>query len=796
MTKNFTLLCLLVCSAPLFSQFNVTLRSNVDYEPDVNDVWGYVAPDGTEYAIVGMNTGISIVSLADPDNATEVAFVPGVESIWRDMKTYGEYAYAVADQGADGLTVIDLSELPARVSSANYQYEVPGFTAPFVRAHNIYIDTTMGIAFTAGGDGNVNSGGMIMFDVKADPAHPPIVALGPNVYSHDVFVQDSIMYASEIYRGELAIYDIHRLDSIVEVGRTRTPYSFTHNAWVNAENTTVFTTDEKADAPVTAYDITDLSDIRLLDEFRPLNSLNTKSIPHNVHVIDNYLSISSYSDGLRVVDASDPTNLIEIANYDTYLGPDGGFNGDWGAFPFLPSGLTLVSDRYTGLFVVEVDYKRAARLEGTILDGNSSTALNNARVEILTDQLNQGIADANGAYATGIADAGTYSVVATADGYYPDTVSLEFQNGITLTQDFVLSPRVSAAVDLTFADRQTGALIMGGILTLINPNVSYTARTDSSGTARLEDIYDYSYSVLVTAWGYQELLLGGIMGDDFQGDTVYLERGYEDSFTTDLGWSVESTTSKGFWERGKPVAIYNSSGTLQPGEDSPADFGDAAYFTELRGGAPNTGDVDRGETVLTSPYLDLTGFGSGLMLTYDYWWGNYDGSKPPANDSLKIELSNGDTTILIGNYRQSVMEWTHDTVFLDNTIGLTDSMRLVITAADQATHDNAVEAGFDNFRILDSLLLSPVAGVPPAAPVQVDIYPNPATAEFNLNYDLRQYTNGELEVFSISGRRIYQQPLPAAQGAVTFGNDWNPGLYLVRITAQGKQVKVAKVVKM
>ncbi len=796
MRKTFTLLCLLIGAAPLWCQLNVTLRSNLDYEPDVNDVWGYVAPDGTEYAIVGMNTGISIVSLADPDHAVEVGFVAGVESIWRDMKTYGEYAYAVADQGADGLTVIDLSELPARVTSVNYQYEVPGFAAPFVRAHNIYVDTSSGLAFTAGGDGNVNSGGMIIFDLQADPAHPPIVALGPPVYSHDVFVQDSIMYASEIYRGELAIYDIHRLDSIVEIGRTRTPSAFTHNAWVNKENTTVFTTDEKADGSVAAYDITNLSDIRLLDEYRPISSLNTKSIPHNVHVIDNYLSISSYSDGLRVVDASDAANLIEVANYDTYPGPDGGFNGAWGAYPYLPSGLTLISDRFTGLYVLEVDYKRAARLVGTVTDLASGLALNTATITIETAQANRGQTDATGVYQTGVADAGLYTVIAEREGYYPDTVEIQLDQGLTVTQDFALSPRLTTSVSVTVLDGRSGAPIAGAFITLINAGATYSTATDSSGLGELQEIYDESYDLLVTAWGYQEKLIEGVRGDDFVGQTVLLERGYEDSFTTDLGWTVETTASAGAWERGTPGAIFNSSGTLQPGTDSPNDIAESAYFTGLAGGEPDSGDVDRGMTVLISPYFDLTDYGTGVELSYDYWWGNYDDATPPANDSLKIELSNGDTTVVIAKYTQSVMAWTRDTIRLDGRLALTDSMRLFVTAADQQAHDNAVEAGFDNFRLLDSLLLSPVAGVAVDRDIRADLYPNPATTEFNLDYDLKGYPAGVLEVFSIRGERVYQQPLGTAQASVSFGYGWKPGLYLLRITAGGKSLKVAKVIKL
>tara|TARA_B100001250_G_C19731302_1_gene758642 strand:- start:122 stop:1381 length:1260 start_codon:yes stop_codon:yes gene_type:complete len=69
----------------------------------------------------------------------------------------------------------------------------------------------------------------------------------------------------------------------------------------------------------------------------------------------DYLVTSYYTSGVTVVDASDPSNLIEVAYYDTSPGYDGGeFEGCWGAYPFLPSGLILASDQQTGLHILEM----------------------------------------------------------------------------------------------------------------------------------------------------------------------------------------------------------------------------------------------------------------------------------------------------------------------------------------------------------------------------------------------------------------------------------------------------------
>ena len=77
-------------------------------------------------------------------------------------------------------------------------------------------------------------------------------------------------------------------------------------------------------------------------------------IPHNTHVLGNYLVTSYYCDGVTVVDASDPYNLAEVAYYDTSDSTGGTFSGAWGAYPWLPSGNILVTDRQEGLHILKI----------------------------------------------------------------------------------------------------------------------------------------------------------------------------------------------------------------------------------------------------------------------------------------------------------------------------------------------------------------------------------------------------------------------------------------------------------
>ncbi|MFT5802765.1 MAG: choice-of-anchor B domain-containing protein, partial [Nonlabens sp.] len=335
MKKFNTLILLLCCSFFTQAQLNLSFVSQLEYNNDLNDVWGYAAPDDTEYALVGLRNGTSVVSLADPENPVEVGFVPGDPSTWRDIKTWGTTAYVTCDSGNDGLVVIDLSDLPNSISSYAVT-TLPGGTLN--RCHNIYIDE-FGYAYLAGC--NLNNGGMIILDCFTNPGTPEFVTNAPNTYAHDVYTRDNKMYASEINAGVFTIYDVTDKENIVDLGNQETPFSFTHNAWLSDDGNYLFTTDELANAPVAAYDVSDPSDIQFLDSYAPFTTLGDGVIPHNVHVWQNWVIVSYYTDGCIILDATYPDNLVEVGNFDTYIPASTGFQGVWGAYPFLPSGLVL-----------------------------------------------------------------------------------------------------------------------------------------------------------------------------------------------------------------------------------------------------------------------------------------------------------------------------------------------------------------------------------------------------------------------------------------------------------------------
>ncbi|WP_187467272.1 choice-of-anchor B family protein [Neolewinella lacunae] len=795
MMQRFLLLALLAYSSLLTAQLNTTLRANLPYNDGVNDVWGYAAPDGTEYAIVGLVNGVSFVSLADPDNPVEVARIAGARSQWRDMKTFGEYAYSVADQGAEGITAFDLRFLPDSVPFRRTQYDIPGFPRTFVRAHNLYIDTEIGRIYTAGGDRNINDGGIFMFDLVANPMIPTLVGMGPQIYSHDVYVKNDTMYCSEIYLGRLAIYDVADLADVELLGSTLTPFTFTHNAWTTDDAQLVFTTDEEPNAPVAAYDISNKDDIELLDEYRPAGTLNRGTIPHNVHVIDEYLSISYYTDGLRVVDASVPDNLVEVANYDTWLGADGDFNGAWGAYPFLPSGLTLVSDRQTGLYVVDVNYLRAARLKGTIVDRDLRTPINNVNVSIASTQPNVEATDALGRYKTGLGTAGTYQVTFSVENYLPLTVTVNLENGVETILDTALQTTVPRFdIDVTVIDDATEAVIPNATFRFFNEELNVERLADANGKVEVPAIFDGEYTLYVAEWGYQTEARTAISSQDLQGVTIRLKRGYMDDFVTDEGWSATGDATSGQWVRDIPIATVNENLIFAPGTDAPGDLGEEAYITGNGGGSAGTDDVDNGTVILTSPTFRPLAGQDTLVVHYQYYFANGGGTGTPLDDTLVIRITNGRDTVVARRHAEDGRVWTQDSFRINDFMDLSDELRVIVSTSDFNTSGHLVEAGFDNFLVTGNNLPTSTEYFG-REDLDLTLFPNPSAAAFALRYDLGSARATQLRVRDALGRQVLARNIEGSQGTVRFGAELPAGLYFVEVMTNNARLWVGKAIK-
>ena len=329
---------LFISYTSVFAQgFNMELMGSLYYPQGLNDVWGYSDGDH-EYALVGTQTGLSVVDVTNPSNLNELYFIPGVQSIWRDIKTWQNYAY-VSVEGTDGLLIVDLSDLSGMSHVFIDDY--------FTEIHNLYIDEN-GFLYAFGG---TSSSGVIILDLNSNPMNPSFAGEFHDYYLHDGMVRGDTLWGAAMYEGLFTVVDVSDKTNIQTMSSHPTPCAFTHNIWVSDDNNYVFATDEQSACYVAAYDVSDIFNITQIDLIQDWSG-TADVVPHNTHVLGDYLITSYYTSGVNIIDASDPFNLEEVAYYDTSPLSGAPMDGCWGAYPYLPSGLILATDQQEGLFVL------------------------------------------------------------------------------------------------------------------------------------------------------------------------------------------------------------------------------------------------------------------------------------------------------------------------------------------------------------------------------------------------------------------------------------------------------------
>ncbi len=333
--RSFLLATLVAASVPA-QGVNCALIGTFNNHGPFNDVWGYTAPNGDEYALLGATTGTVVVDISNPTTPIERGWFPWASSTWRDIRTFGHFAYVVTEATA-GFQIIDLSNPNSPTLIGTFG------TSISTHAHNVCIDEGAGRLYLVG-----TNVGVPAWDLNPNPANPTYIGVASTVGFHDLCVENGYAYASHISGGVLRIMDLATPLPHTILSNSPTPNNFTHNAWPNAAGNLIVTTDEQTGGVIKMFDITNKSQPIPLGQFTP----NTGAVPHNAYIVGNKVHVSWYTEGYRCIDISDPNNPIEIASYDTWPGSTGGFNGCWGCYPFLPSGNILASDRTTGLYVV------------------------------------------------------------------------------------------------------------------------------------------------------------------------------------------------------------------------------------------------------------------------------------------------------------------------------------------------------------------------------------------------------------------------------------------------------------
>ncbi len=298
-----------------------------------SDVWAYTAPDGSEYAIMGVLDGFAVVSIPSMEIVGHIEG-PTEDDVWfhRDVVVRGHYAYTVTENLGtnEGLQIIDLSGLPNGVEL------VAVHTDGVVSSHNLDVDEETGYLYIL----NSANNGIVIVDV-ADPENPHNVGTIELPDVHDIHARGDLLYVAEGRSPTFSVWDVSDKASPVMMQRIPVPDGgYVHNIWPSDDGNYLLTTEETTDKTVKVWDISDPDNVELVGEW-----LGVNRIAHNVHIQGDYAFLSHYTGGIIVVDFSDPAHPTQVAEYDTTPDDDeAGFRGTWGATVPTPGGYVYGSD--------------------------------------------------------------------------------------------------------------------------------------------------------------------------------------------------------------------------------------------------------------------------------------------------------------------------------------------------------------------------------------------------------------------------------------------------------------------
>jgi choice-of-anchor B domain-containing protein len=361
-----------------YPSLNINMMSHIDPEKDTTRInkndfrkysgcWGwYQASTKKEYAIAGTATKTYFIDITNPHSPIVLDSVLSHKKActWRELKNYQNYLYVVSDDSKENNTfqIIDMKYLP---DSVHLVYD--DSLAYFQRAHTVWVD---GNKLYVGGPTPYGASTVDMQVYSlANPEAPVLSRTLSDDYAvpyvHDMFVRNDTVYASAGNSG-LQVFKFLSSSNTFTILGSLTSYpesGYNHSSSLTPDGKTLVFCDETPNTSIKVANVSDLNNITVSSMARP--NTNASFVGHNPYVINNsWVVVSAYQDGLLLYNISDPANPLLMGYFDTY--PQGGtgfvtdygpfpWRGNWGAYPFFPSGTIMAIDMQNGLFFLEAN---------------------------------------------------------------------------------------------------------------------------------------------------------------------------------------------------------------------------------------------------------------------------------------------------------------------------------------------------------------------------------------------------------------------------------------------------------
>lgn len=335
---------------------HVTLRSNKNdygFYQSYAGVWG----DGN-YAYVGSErrNGVLIYDITNPDAPVLASYYGANGPIdMEDIKVANGIGY-FADNMGSGLHIVDVSsptnpKLLSQITSANGGFDNTHKVA--IWQNFVFIPQNL-----------VSPAIIKVFDVS-NPSSPVLkttfTATDPK-WVNDIDIQTNTAGKTLLYTagwgGKGDIWDITNIATSAPVllgsfngGADGSSASATADG-----NYLAYTTkNPNGTSFVTIYNVSNPASITVASTLT-MTALGIDAVtPHDPKIMGNLLYVSWFQAGTLIFDITNPNAPVFVGSYDTWPGPvlPQQLDGNWGVYPYLGQGKVLLSDRNTGLYVVD-----------------------------------------------------------------------------------------------------------------------------------------------------------------------------------------------------------------------------------------------------------------------------------------------------------------------------------------------------------------------------------------------------------------------------------------------------------
>ena len=336
----------------------------------------YFAQNELDYAVIGTTEGFHIFEITTDSklrliDSIQARYVSS-QAITREYAHYGDFLYAIGDEGDASLQIIDLTNLPNTVSLvAEIQDERVG------KAHNIHIDTARALMYLCLVTPIVNGSETSMIPIRVysleNPLSPQVIFSGIDDLDevHDLEVRGEVAILSCGFQG-IRVYDFTDPTSPIYLSNLEfyQEQGYNHQGSLSEDGKTYVFADETPGTKIKRCSVSDDYTLQVQQLFG-VENLPYDKTAHNIEVIEDLAYVAYYNDGLRIYDLrNNPPN--EIATYDTHTDLPGNEFSMWGAWGIeaeISNNRIVVSDRISGLYLFGFD-------RGFFEQAQSTSALN------------------------------------------------------------------------------------------------------------------------------------------------------------------------------------------------------------------------------------------------------------------------------------------------------------------------------------------------------------------------------------------------------------------------------------